>query len=287
MLHLAFILSVTLCISSSLRAEEWMGLEDNAQTIIGIQTSTDKNNNQSQSVSFFTTLGESFSVDVNQTKYQLSNDTNTLNSVNQFTQISWLSSETTAFRIAQQFDGKERELETNQTQIQFDYTPYPWTLSLLYIEGDVDIYTQQRSIILRSFPLRLNSAFSASGITFNWWFDTFALSFSQTNYQYNKKISNLSTRPVFQLIIKPQALIHSALLLSKEQQFSVQIPFETRSFTFQYFNLISAVDSSSNHIISADWTESITPAISLLSRISQTLTDDGPWSLSLGLEWDF
>ena len=287
MRHLSFILAIILSASGSVYAEEWMGLEDNAQTILGIQTSIDKNNKQSNSVTFFTTLGESFSFDINQTKYQLSNGSNTLNSLNQFIQLSLLSSEVTEFRLAQQFEGKNNELEIYQTQLQFDYTPYPWTISLLYIEGDVDIYTQQNPIILRSVPTKLNSGFSASGITLNWWFDAFVLSFSQTDYQYDKNISNLSSRPILQLIVKPQAYIHSAILLTQEQQISIQIPFETRSFTLYYLNLISAVDSSSNNIISLDWTESLTPSTLLITRINQTLIENGLWSLSLGLEWNF
>jgi len=285
--RLVIFLAFIMCVSNPVHAEEWMGLEESNQTTIGIQTSTDKNDNQSHSLTLFTTLGASFNLDIDLMKNQLKDESNTLDSTRQLIQVSWLGSETSEFHLAQQFEGKARELEINQTQIQFDYSPYPWTVSLHYIEGDVDIYTQQNPLILRPIPDVLNSNFSATGLSFSWWFEAFILTYSQTDYHYEKEITQISSKPLLQLIVKPEAFIHSATLLSQEQELSVQIPFDSRSFTLHYQSISSAVDLSSNAIVSIDWAESITSNILLLSQLSQTLIEDGPWSLSLGLEWTF
>lgn len=272
-------------IHKSANAEEWMGLEPQAQTIIGLEQSFDKQNNHEFSLNLSSSLGEHFWLDLAHSQYDIEDQSNTFQSKQYSGQISWLVNNTTELRLAYQFDGEKDVLEVNQTQYQFIYKPYPWTIALHYYQGDVGIYTRDNLPLLSTVPDSLLSDFSTTGVELAWWFDDFTLSFKQLDYDFEKDLSLIASRPRLQQIIKAEALIHSALLITQNQTLSIEIPFQQRTFIVDYQHITSAVDKATSKLVTINWHEDLTTKIRLISRFSQTLNSSNTWLLAFGLEW--
>lgn len=269
------------------QAQEWMGLEESSQTILGIQTAFDNNHNQDVLINISSTLGTFFWIDLAHSQNKFKDQTDTFNSSLSFAQLSWLASDYSEFRIAYQFEGEKKELEVTQNQFYISYKPYPWTASIQYSDGEVELFLLPAPFFNNALPSSIISDFSSTEIELSWWFDYYTLTLSHTKYDYEKNISLLSTKPIFQLLVKPKALLHSSILFAKEQKLSVQIPLDQRSFELHYQLITSAVDNSKVKLISIDWIEALSENTQLLSSFTQPLNQSHSWAIAIGIEWTF
>ncbi len=285
MLRHRFFCLLSLCaLQTPLCAQQWMGLETQSQTIISLEASIDEASNNGLALNLATSLGEQFWLDLAFSNNTVKDDANTFHSSQIVTQLSWFISDATELRIAYQYEGENNELEMRQNNIQWDYNPYPWNISVCYALGEVDLFTRN-DLNLNQLPNKINSEFNAYNLTLGWWFDYFKLSLSQTHYDYDKDLTLLASRPRLQLILKPEVFIHSSILLTQQQTISLQIPLQQHTLFLHLQAIQSAVDNSTVDVLSVEWQQDLASNTRLLIHFNQLLNQSQTWAVAVGLEW--
>ena len=272
-------------------AQQWMGLEDDLNTTIptsiGIQSSIDDANNTSYALNLFTPLNDNILLQANLIESYLKDETITFSRSLYFAQLNFIATDTQEFALAYQYEGKKQTLETEHNQLLFRYTPYPWTIDVEFTQGSLDIFTRTDLPFANPLPSKLESDYEANSIELSWWFDGFTIAFKRKEYDYQRNISLLSSNQRLQLLVKPNALLNSGILLSKESKLSLIIPLEANQLFLSLETLTSAIDNNSNDIFSIDYSYRFNKNLRWLSAFSQTLGQTETWTLALGLEWSF
>jgi len=271
-------------------AQQWMGLNEEEllmPTTVGIHTSIDDGDNTTHSLTLFTALSDSVLLDANITNNQLNDESTSFSRSLYFAQLSVLTSDTIEVSMAYQYEGKKQTLETEQHQIALNYSPFPWTVAIQYLKGSAEIFTRDDLSFPIQLPDKIETDYTATSIEFSWWFDDVTLAFKHKQHDYERNVSLLSSSARLQLLVKPEALLNSGILLKQQQTISILVPLDDDQLTLSFDRLTSAIDNKSNDVLGFDYSKSINNKIRWLTAFSQTLGDSDTWSLAIGLEWSF
>ena len=151
--------------------------------------------------------------------------------------------------------------------------------------GDVAVFTRPEIAIRRNIAHKISSDMSAIRLQFGWWFENFSLSAEHQNFNYQRDLSALSSRPLLQRVVKTAALAQTGLLISEQSSIDLYYPLDNRSLGGHIFFSRSAVDSSRSQSVQFDWTENLQKNIDLTLTINHSDDSSNVWSVSAGLQW--
>jgi hypothetical protein len=269
--------------ASTVLAEEWIGLDDEPPMIIGFQYSEEEQGDHSRLVYLSVPVASTNSLDVNYSQTTLIDEDIRFDSDSLYAGINVEIDELFAISLNYQFQGRRNELEIERYGFQLIENPYPFSAQLGYSFGEVLIFTQQDIFPNANIPENIQSDMDVLEVQLGWWFDRFGINISHRNYEYQKQLSALGSRPLFQLLVKPGVLVQTGLLLAEQTDLSLQFPLEQRSLILYWSSSRSEVDDSRAHSLQMDWTEYLTEQTGLLISVGRF--DDSNWHLGLGLEW--
>ncbi len=273
-----------LLVDSILYAEEWIGLDDEPLTIVGFQYSEEQQGDHSRLVYLSLPVTSTNSLDVNYSQTSLNDEDIRFDSDSLYAGINVEIDEVFAISLNYQFQGQGNELEIDRYGFQLLINPYPFSAQLAYSFGEVRIFTQQNIFPNANIPEKVESDMDIFAVQVGWWFNRFGFNISHRIYEYQKQVSALGSRPLFQLLVKPGVLVQSGLLLAEQTDFSLQFPFEQRSLVGHWTSSRSEIDDSRVHSLQMEWTEYITGQTGLLISVGRS--DGNNWYLGLGLEWN-
>lgn len=282
----AFFLITSLLIQSVGHAEEWIGLDSVPSWVAGFQLTEDTGEDNSKTVYLSKTLAGNTVLDLQYSTTSLTDSSDSFDSDTFSSQLGWTVTDEFNLGFKYQFQGKKNELENNQYALLLGYNPFPLSVSVEWLQGELFIYTRDRITAQSKLPDSIQSDLSSTTFSIGWWFENFQLSASLQQYSYEANISALQSRPLLQLLVKPAALAQSGLLLSEQSSVSLTIPFEERDLALHLLDSRSAVDDSKSHSIQLDWVETINSNTRLTLSINRSREDSDYWSLSAGLEWN-
>lgn len=270
---------------------QWMGLDDELNdavpTTLGLYTTIEAANNRALTLSLNTGLADWLLLDASAAHNELSAEETAFKRDLYVAQLSVLATESLEFSIAYQYEGDADSIETQQNQFAISYSPFPWGISINYIEGDLTVYTRSDLPLLSKIPDHLDSNFDAISLELTWWFDAFQVVLKQQDFNYERDVSKLSTSRRVQFLVTPEALLNSGMLLKQEQSISFSFAGDESLLSLTYALLTSAVDNSSDDNISLDYSTDINASLRLVSGLSQTVDVADSRSITLGLEWSF
>lgn len=275
---------LSLLTTSTALAEEWIGLNDEPPMIIGFQYSEEEQGNRSKLVYLSLPVASTNSLDVNYSQTTLIDEDTRFDSDSLYAGINVEIDEVFAISLNYQFQGQRNELEIDRYGFQLIVNPFPFSAQLGYSFGEVLIFTQQDIFPNANIPENIQSDMDVLEVQVGWLFDRFGFNVSHRNYDYQKKLSALGSRPLFQLLVKPGVLVQAGLLLAEQTDLSLQYPLEQRSLAWHWSSSRSEIDDSRVHSLQMDWIEYLTEQTGLL--ISLGRSDDFNWFLGLGLEWN-
>ena len=275
---------LSLLTTSTALAEEWIGLDDEPPMIIGFQYSEEEQGNRSKLVYLSLPVASTNSLDVNYSQTTLIDEDNRFDSDSLYAGINVEIDEVFAISLNYQFQGQRNELEIDRFGFQLIVNPFPFSAQLGYSFGEVLIFTQQDIFPNANIPENIQSDMDVLEVQVGWLFDRFGFNVSHRNYDYQKKLSALGSRPLFQLLVKPGVLVQAGLLLAEQTDLSLQYPLEQRSLAWHWSSSRSEIDDSRVHSLQMDWIEYLTEQTGLLISVGRS--DDFNWFLGLGLEWN-
>ena len=275
---------LSLLTTSTALAEEWIGLNDEPPMIIGFQYSEEEQGNRSKLVYLSLPVASTNSLDVNYSQTTLIDEDNRFDSDSLYAGINVEIDEVFAISLNYQFQGQRNELEIDRFGFQLIVNPFPFSAQLGYSFGEVLIFTQQDIFPNANIPENIQSDMDVLEVQVGWLFDRFGFNVSHRNYDYQKKLSALGSRPLFQLLVKPGVLVQAGLLLAEQTDLSLQYPLEQRSLAWHWSSSRSEIDDSRVHSLQMDWIEYLTEQTGLLISVGRS--DDFNWFLGLGLEWN-
>lgn len=268
---------------STVLAEKWIGLDDEPLTIVGFQFSEEEQGNRSKLVYLSLPVASGNSLDVNYSQTTLVDDDIDFDSDSLYAGINVDIDDVYAISLNYQFQGQRDELEIDRYGFQLILNPFPFSAQLGYSFGEVRLFTQQDLFPDADIPEQVQSDMDVLEVQVGWWFDNLEFNVSYRNYDYQRRVSALDSRPIFQLLVKPGVLAQAGLLLAEQTDLSLLYPIDQRSLAWHWSSSRSEVDDSRVHSLQMDWTEYLTEQTGLL--ISVGGSDDINWYLGLGLEW--
>ena len=293
---LAFLIVTAMLISAppgwadaALDDNDWIGLDmeiDESATRIGFLLSQDQQNNSTQSLYLLQTLTPASRIHVNISRDRLNHPQGVFNSEDFSAEFLLdLDTQWTA-AAAYQFQGQTGELEIEQFALRAEYAPSPGYLTLQWSDGDASIYARD-DLPARFDPGRnLRSDLSSLQLELGWWFDDFTLSAQYRHYDYQRDVTQLDTRPLLQLLVKPGVLAQSGLLVSQQSSVNLSMPIDRHLFAAHILSTTSALNHDTIRSLQLDWMHNLNAHFDALFFISRYQGSDPNWTLSAGLEWN-
>jgi len=267
--------------------DDWIGLEDEAaRSRAGFLLTLDQQNNRTRSLYLQHSLSDSTEVYLNYSHDRLNQPQQAF--ISEDFSAELLLDLNLDWRIAAgyQFQGHNGELEINQSALRIEYAPWPAFMSLQWSAGDVRLYARDDLSAVVNAGRSIRSDLGSQQIELGWWFDDFTLSAQYRDFDYQRDISQLETRPLLQLLVKPGALAQSGLLLSRQSSIDLSIPLEPHRFGAHIQSSTSALDNSTIRSLQLDWIHNLNAHFNAMIFISRYQGSDPNWTISAGLEWN-
>lgn len=275
---------LSLMIETALAADEWIGLDTEAPTIVGFQYSEEEQGNRSNNLYLSLPIGLTASLDFDYSQTELIDDDIRFDSDSLVAALNLDINDMSAILMGYQFQGQRDEIEIDLFDFQLSFHPDHFSAQLGYSFGELVVFTQQDILPDLNFPEEFRSDMDVVEFGFGWWFENLGIAFNHRSYDYQENVSALGSRRLLKLLVKPAALVQSDLLLKKQTIISLQYFLAQRSLAWHWSSSRSELDGSSDvQSIQMDWTEIITGATGLLISVGRS--DDNIWFLGLGLEW--
>ena len=275
---------LSLLTTSTVLAEEWIGLDDEPPMIIGFQYSEEEQGDRGRLFYLSLPVASTNSLDINYSQTTLIDDDIDFDSDSLYAGLNVEIDEVFAISLNYQFQGQRDELEIDRYGFQLVLNPYPFSAQLGYSFGEVLLFTQQDLFPGADIPEKVQSDMDVLEVQVGWWFDSLGFNVSYRNYDYQKQVSALGSRPLFQLLVKPGVLAQAGLLLAEQTDLSMQYPLDQRSLAWHWSSSRSEIDDSRVRSLQMDWIEYLTEQTGLLISVGRS--DDSNWYLGLGLEWN-
>ena len=267
--------------------DDWIGLEDEAaRSRAGFLLSQDQQDNQTQSLYLQHNLSDSAELYLDYSQDRLNQPQQAFISEDFSGELSFDLNPDWRMAIGYQFQGHNGELEINQSALRVEYAPWPAFMSLQWSAGDVRLYARDDLPGHSNTARSIRSDLASQQIELGWWFDDFTLSAQYRHYDYQRDISQLETRPLLQLLVKPGALAQSGLLISQQSSIDLSIPFEPHRFGAHILSSTSALNQRSIRSLQMDWIHNLDTHFDAMIFISRYQGSDPNWTLSAGLEWN-
>ena len=269
--------------NSPLLAEEWVGLDVEPPTILGIGTSgTDQ---QSRTTTLYLTLpmaaASALQFDYSQATFV--DDEISFDSDNLFLGFDAEVDAELEISLNYQFQGQLSEIEIEQYGIQLNYAPQAFNAMLGYSLGEVRLFTRED---IRPAPITADffqSDMNVIEIGLDYWFDNMGFGFLHQLYDYEKRGSLLVNTPRLQIRVKPGVLAQSGLLLAEQSSLSFQSQFENSGLSLNWSASRSELDDSRVQYLQVNWIEYFGDYTALI--LSVGVSDEDEWLAGLGLEW--
>jgi hypothetical protein len=267
--------------------DDWIGLESEAaQTRAGFLMTQDQQHNSTQNLYLQQTLTDSADIYLNYSRDRLNHPQQTLTSEDFSGEFLLDLNLDWAAAIGYQFQGQAGELEIEQFALRIEYAPYPAFMSLQISSGDATLFARDDLPDHFNPGRSIHSNLSSQQIELGWWFDDFTLSAQYRHFDYQRDITQLETRPLLQLLVKPGALAQSGLLVSQQSSVDLTIPFEQHRFGAHVQSSTSALNHRSIRSLQLDWIHNLGAHFDALFFISRYQGSEPNWTLSAGLEWN-
>jgi len=279
------IMTMTTIPSLTVAQDDWIGLDAKTSWIAGMRFTEGETGDSTQSVYLSLTSPDDITLDLQYSDTNLVDKSETFESENFFGQLNLPVDGNIYLGFNYLFQGNQKELEIEQLGLLLSYDAYPLFTSLEYNDGDLYIFTRDDISPILNIPDSVRSELSATTLQLGWWFNDISLFFLHQQYDYEKDISALETRPLLQLLVKPAALTQAGLLIDSSSSISLSFLAPQRELTGHLFTTRSALDKSETRSIQLDWMETLGSQSSLFLSLNRSDEAEDNWSFSAGLEW--
>ncbi len=262
--------------------EDWIGLEAAPTWRIGYGYDYQEDGSDGHRALLHHDLNPSAGVQFNWGRDQLVDDTTEFDSEYFSAALWWALGDHVSSSLEYRFEGEPGELEIEQLGLALTYTPWPVSISLELRQGDVALFTRDE-ITRPGIPNRVDSDAEVLRASISWLQENWTLYLSVEDYDYQRDLSALATRPLLQLLVKPGVLANSGLLVKRNRNLGLTLYRLQRDWTWQYTHSVSAVDDSDSRDLVFDWRE-YHDGFDMIYSTGYNLDDDAAWSIAIGFE---
>ena len=269
---------------AQLKAEDWIGLDDEPLTQLGYAYSRGQDDSDSHQLSVLHELDDETDLSIQYSYNKTATDTEDFAYDHFFAQLGWLSAGNLRLGINYQYQGKQQELEITNLGLLASYTLFPYIFSFEYRSGSLSAYTLSQ-INSPLVPDQIDSDMHSEHYSANWFYQDYGFYINHQQYHYEKNLSALNNQALLQALVKPGVLANSGLLLNASTSFGVTYYQDERELSWLLAHNSYEVDNSQSDALQFEWRE-VMQQMNII--YTAAITDDANDNLSFGIgfEWD-
>ena len=273
---------ITALTSTGVLSDDWIGLEAAPTWRAGYAYSYQQDGSDGHRLSLGHNLTSAAGVQLNWGRDQLVDEATEFDSESFNAALWWAVDDRISSSLEYRFDGEPGELEIEQLGLALTFTPWPLSMTLELRQGAVALFTREE-ITRPDIPNRVDSDVETLRVSVSWLSDAWILDLTVEDYDYQRDLSALATRPLLQLLVKPGVLANSGLLVKHNRSLGLTLYRPQRDWTGQFAHSVSAVDDSNSRDLAFDWRE-YHHGFDMIYSTGYNLDDDAAWSIAIGFE---
>jgi hypothetical protein len=272
--------------TSSLAADEWLGLESKPVTLIGLDLTQQDIGYQSQMVSLGLPIGYDAGFQGQLSNSNISGGQQEFDSRTLAVLIWFQLNDLIDIEAQYLFEGDDDELEKETLAIALGLNVGNWELRIHLEQGKLLIFTRDEvaDFINNIIPDRLESEVDVLGLSVGWQNRPWYWRANHQQFDYEFDLTRLNGSRFAQFVISASALAQSSLLISESSSLLVGHTDFDNDYSIAYSQDKSAINESSGETLVLSWQHWANDNVGYLLAASRPEESDDI-GLTLGLRW--
>lgn len=263
--------------------EDWILPETHEPILVGFTYQQNEDSDKTTSASLSIPLKGVSVLDISGSQSRFSDGSSKFTSEAFDTRLQMDVSPHLSLLVSYNTDGHDRQLEINHYGLGFRYFHNPLYIEIVSEDGQLALYSRNESGNLRQVPKKSEMSKDGVAVTIGWWMGDFTFELFHQYYDYGKNIAALGDSTWLQLLVKPEVLSLSNLLIDEQSRITLSYLNENHTLSVHWISDVSAVDKQRLDACQLDYGKALTETTEGLISISGS--EDSDWSIAMGLIW--
>lgn len=263
--------------------DDWILPEAYDPVLLGITYQQNEDSDKTSGISFSIPIKGVSVFDIGWSRSRFSDGDSDFTSEAFDTRLQMDVSTNLSLLVSYNTDGHDKELEISHYGLGFRYFHNQVYIEIVSEDGQLALYSRDELSNLSRVPEKSEMSKDGVAVTIGWWRGDFTFELFHQYYDYGKNVAVLGDSAWFQLLVKPEVLSLSNLLIDEQSRISLSHMDTNRVLSLHWISDVSAIDQQRLDVWQLDYSKDLTETTEGLLSVSRS--EDSDWSFAMGLIW--